>query len=166
MAPCFLGMCSFFVSLILLLLVVYIRRIGHALRKTREMTRPQNMRPLSSAPPSSRLRNVFRNGAAENPGEHVRILRFSFRLLVVAPKELELDQTVQLPENPQGRLPKPRLQAESAISRVIARRRARSDFGMEAPRPVRVYDRPHFCILSRVSCLRVSRFPCFSRSRF
>ena len=82
-----------------------------ALRKKRERRRAQNMRPLSSAPPSSRLRNVFRNGAAENPGEHVWILRFSFRLLVVAPKELELDQTVQLPKDPQRCFPKPRLQA-------------------------------------------------------
>ena len=79
--------------------------------KTRETTRPEDVTVLSSAPPSSRLRNVFRNGAAENPGEHVWILRLSLRLLVVASKELELDQTVQFPKDPQRCFPQPRLQA-------------------------------------------------------
>ena len=108
--------------------------------------------PLSYAPPRRGFRDVFWHRAPENSGEDVRVVRFPFCLPVVASKELEFYETVQLPENPKSRLPEPRLYTEGPVPRVIVRR-SRADLAMQTSGSVWMRNRPNLCVIVRVVCL-------------
>ena len=95
---------------------------------------------------------LFGDSAPENSGEDVRVVRFPFCFPVVASKELEFYETVQLPENPKSRLPEPRLQTEGPVPRVIVRR-SRADLAMQTSGSVWMRNRPNFGVIVRVVCL-------------